>query len=199
MVFAAAGGDLNNSLLGNNDTKTTTDDENESVTNNLNSIHNNRNTNGSSINLSQFADMWRKMCHSNHDEASQFFYVVTKAADATSNFSTPTTDNSDSTSLNTFSYLSKASSDFPHSNTSSTKQPIQLTSSNFGGNSSSNNHFNNNNINSKRLNSGTKSARAYVVPEDLVILIQDVVDSHPGLGFLKEATEFHSRYVHTVS
>jgi len=31
-----------------------------------------------------------------------------------------------------------------------------------------------------------------------VILIQDVVDSHPGLGFLKEATEFHSRYVHTV-
>ena len=33
----------------------------------------------------------------------------------------------------------------------------------------------------------------------LVILIQDVVDSHPGLGFLKEATEFHSRYVHTVS
>ena len=29
-------------------------------------------------------------------------------------------------------------------------------------------------------------------------LVQDVVDSHPGLGFLKEATEFHSRYVHTV-
>ena len=37
------------------------------------------------------------------------------------------------------------------------------------------------------------------MPEDLVALIQDVVDSHPGLGFLKEATEFHSRYVHTVS
>ena len=29
-------------------------------------------------------------------------------------------------------------------------------------------------------------------------MVQDVVDSHPGLGFLKEATEFHSRYVHTV-
>ena len=29
--------------------------------------------------------------------------------------------------------------------------------------------------------------------------VQDVVDTHPGLLFLKEATEFHSRYVHTVS
>jgi hypothetical protein len=41
--------------------------------------------------------------------------------------------------------------------------------------------------------------RRYLVPEDFVPLIQDVVDTHPGLGFLKEATEFHSRYVHTVS
>merc|ERR1712183_1232846 len=32
----------------------------------------------------------------------------------------------------------------------------------------------------------------------MVPLIQDVVDTHPGLLFLKEATEFHSRYVHTV-
>ena len=32
-----------------------------------------------------------------------------------------------------------------------------------------------------------------------VPLIQDVVDTHPGLLFLKEATEFHSRFVHTVS
>lgn len=30
-------------------------------------------------------------------------------------------------------------------------------------------------------------------------LVQDVVDTHPGLTFLKEAAEFHSRYVHTVS
>ncbi|CAH2068933.1 unnamed protein product, partial [Iphiclides podalirius] len=35
-------------------------------------------------------------------------------------------------------------------------------------------------------------------PEDFVPLVQDVVDTHPGLSFLKEATEFHSRYVHTV-
>ena len=55
--------------------------------------------------------------------------------------------------------------------------------------------------NQKILNGGSKNGpiRGYLTPEDLVILIQDVVDSHPGLGFLKEATEFHSRYVHTVS
>lgn len=29
-------------------------------------------------------------------------------------------------------------------------------------------------------------------------MVQDVVDTHPGLAFLKEAAEFHSRYVHTV-
>ncbi|XP_062121957.1 pneumococcal serine-rich repeat protein isoform X1 [Drosophila sulfurigaster albostrigata] len=40
--------------------------------------------------------------------------------------------------------------------------------------------------------------RSYIVPDDLVPLVQDVVDTHPGLAFLKEATEFHSRYVHTV-
>ena len=44
----------------------------------------------------------------------------------------------------------------------------------------------------------TQGARNYLVPEDFVPLIQDVVDTHPGLLFLKEATEFHSRYVHTV-
>jgi len=40
--------------------------------------------------------------------------------------------------------------------------------------------------------------RLHLLPEDLAPLIQDVVDSHPGLAFLKEAAEFHSRYVHTV-
>ncbi|XP_005182984.1 mucin-2 [Musca domestica] len=40
--------------------------------------------------------------------------------------------------------------------------------------------------------------RSYILPEDLAPLVQDVVDTHPGLAFLKEATEFHSRYVHTV-
>ena len=28
--------------------------------------------------------------------------------------------------------------------------------------------------------------------------LQDVVDSHPGLTFLQDAPEFHSRYVQTV-
>ncbi|XP_040580344.1 uncharacterized protein [Lepeophtheirus salmonis] len=45
----------------------------------------------------------------------------------------------------------------------------------------------------------TKSSiRKDILPDDLVPLIQDVVDTHPGLGFLKDATDFHSRYVHTV-
>ncbi|XP_067014157.2 uncharacterized protein [Anabrus simplex] len=34
--------------------------------------------------------------------------------------------------------------------------------------------------------------------DDFIPMVQDVVDTHPGLTFLKEATEFHSRYVHTV-
>lgn len=29
--------------------------------------------------------------------------------------------------------------------------------------------------------------------------VQDVVDTHPGLAFLKEAADFHSRYITTVS
>lgn len=45
---------------------------------------------------------------------------------------------------------------------------------------------------------GASGSRAYLVPEDFVGLVQDVVDTHPGLTFLKEAAEFHSRYVHTV-
>ncbi|XP_044739382.1 uncharacterized protein LOC123300788 isoform X2 [Chrysoperla carnea] len=44
----------------------------------------------------------------------------------------------------------------------------------------------------------TQGQRTWLCPEDFISLIQDVVDSHPGLTFLKEATEFHSRYVHTV-
>ena len=46
--------------------------------------------------------------------------------------------------------------------------------------------------------SRSSGRRCHLLPEDFVPLVQDVVDSHPGLGFLKEATEFHSRYVHTV-
>ncbi|XP_050673206.1 serine/threonine-protein phosphatase 2A regulatory subunit B'' subunit beta-like isoform X3 [Leptidea sinapis] len=44
----------------------------------------------------------------------------------------------------------------------------------------------------------TRGKSDTLAPEDFVPLVQDVVDTHPGLSFLKEATEFHSRYVHTV-
>ncbi|XP_049799692.1 uncharacterized protein LOC126234997 [Schistocerca nitens] len=44
----------------------------------------------------------------------------------------------------------------------------------------------------------TKGQMRPLVADDFVPLVQDVVDTHPGLTFLKEATEFHSRYVHTV-
>ncbi|CAN0084273.1 unnamed protein product [Lampetra fluviatilis] len=39
---------------------------------------------------------------------------------------------------------------------------------------------------------------SYLVQEDFIPLLQDIVDSHPGLTFLKEAPEFHSRYITTV-
>ncbi|XP_015991723.2 serine/threonine-protein phosphatase 2A regulatory subunit B'' subunit beta isoform X3 [Rousettus aegyptiacus] len=38
----------------------------------------------------------------------------------------------------------------------------------------------------------------YLVQEDFVPFLQDVVDTHPGLAFLKEAADFHSRYITTV-
>ncbi|MCL4139495.1 UNVERIFIED_CONTAM: hypothetical protein GTU68_059180, partial [Idotea baltica] len=44
----------------------------------------------------------------------------------------------------------------------------------------------------------SRGVRSSLLPEDFLSLVQDVVDTHPGLTFLKEATEFHSRYVHTV-
>lgn len=44
----------------------------------------------------------------------------------------------------------------------------------------------------------SKGRRNYLLPEDFISMIQDIVDYHPGLTFLKEAMEFHSRYVHTV-
>ncbi|XP_055374320.1 serine/threonine-protein phosphatase 2A regulatory subunit B'' subunit alpha isoform X2 [Condylostylus longicornis] len=47
------------------------------------------------------------------------------------------------------------------------------------------------------LSRGQRS-RPFILPEDLTPLVQDVVDTHPGLAFLKEASEFHSRYIHTV-
>ncbi|ELU01240.1 hypothetical protein CAPTEDRAFT_225045 [Capitella teleta] len=38
----------------------------------------------------------------------------------------------------------------------------------------------------------------YLEEDDMKPLVQDVVDTHPGLSFLHEAKEFHSRYVQTV-
>ncbi|CAH2246355.1 serine threonine- phosphatase 2A regulatory subunit B subunit alpha isoform X1 [Pelobates cultripes] len=38
----------------------------------------------------------------------------------------------------------------------------------------------------------------YLEQEDFIPLLQDIVDTHPGLTFLKEAPEFHSRYITTV-
>ncbi|ETE62855.1 Serine/threonine-protein phosphatase 2A regulatory subunit B'' subunit beta, partial [Ophiophagus hannah] len=37
----------------------------------------------------------------------------------------------------------------------------------------------------------------YLVQEDFIPFLQDVVNSHPSLVFLKEASEFHSRYITT--
>ncbi|CAL8267360.1 unnamed protein product [Lota lota] len=39
----------------------------------------------------------------------------------------------------------------------------------------------------------------YLEQEDLIPFLQDVVDSHSGLAFLKEASDFHTRYITTVT
>ncbi|XP_063967008.1 uncharacterized protein LOC129278735 [Lytechinus pictus] len=39
----------------------------------------------------------------------------------------------------------------------------------------------------------------HLLPEDFNPIVQDIVDSHPGLTFLQDAPEFHSRYITTVS
>ncbi|XP_066474834.1 serine/threonine-protein phosphatase 2A regulatory subunit B'' subunit alpha-like [Tiliqua scincoides] len=38
----------------------------------------------------------------------------------------------------------------------------------------------------------------YLEQEDFIPLLQDIVETHPGLTFLKDAPEFHSRYITTV-
>lgn len=43
-----------------------------------------------------------------------------------------------------------------------------------------------------------KRKAPHILPEDFMPLVQDVVDTHPGLAFLKDAAEFHSRYINTV-
>ncbi|GIY19829.1 hypothetical protein CEXT_728041 [Caerostris extrusa] len=44
----------------------------------------------------------------------------------------------------------------------------------------------------------SRGKRNYLVTDDFFPMMQDVIDSHAGLTFLKEATEFHLRYIHTV-
>uniref|UniRef100_A0ABK0M0D6 Protein phosphatase 2, regulatory subunit B'', alpha n=1 Tax=Rattus norvegicus TaxID=10116 RepID=A0ABK0M0D6_RAT len=43
-----------------------------------------------------------------------------------------------------------------------------------------------------------KPSCSHLQQEDFIPLLQDVVDTHPGLTFLKDAPEFHSRYITTV-
>ena len=42
------------------------------------------------------------------------------------------------------------------------------------------------------------SDRQYLAEGDWDYLVQDIIDTHPGLKFLREAREFHSRYIKTV-
>ncbi|KAK2566527.1 Serine/threonine-protein phosphatase 2A regulatory subunit B'' subunit beta [Acropora cervicornis] len=44
----------------------------------------------------------------------------------------------------------------------------------------------------------TKHSSEYLEADDFIPLLQDIVETHPGLEFLREAADFHSRYVHTV-
>ncbi|CAF3400247.1 unnamed protein product [Rotaria sp. Silwood2] len=41
--------------------------------------------------------------------------------------------------------------------------------------------------------------RQYLTIDDWDYFIQDIIDTHPGLKFLREAREFHSRYIKTVA
>lgn len=45
----------------------------------------------------------------------------------------------------------------------------------------------------------SRGKNRYLVADDFVPMIQDVINTHPGLSFLKDAYEFHSRYVQTVN
>ncbi|XP_066542130.1 serine/threonine-protein phosphatase 2A regulatory subunit B'' subunit beta isoform X3 [Hoplias malabaricus] len=51
---------------------------------------------------------------------------------------------------------------------------------------------------SKFLHLLAKPGCPYLDQEDFIPFLQDVVDSHSGLAFLKEASDFHSRYITTV-
>ncbi|XP_067098631.1 serine/threonine-protein phosphatase 2A regulatory subunit B'' subunit alpha isoform X1 [Osmerus mordax] len=51
---------------------------------------------------------------------------------------------------------------------------------------------------SKFISLLAKPSCSYLDQEDFIPLLQDIVDTHPGLTFLKDAPEFHSRYITTV-
>ncbi|XP_040860550.1 serine/threonine-protein phosphatase 2A regulatory subunit B'' subunit alpha isoform X1 [Ochotona curzoniae] len=51
---------------------------------------------------------------------------------------------------------------------------------------------------SKFINLLAKPNCSFLEQEDFIPLLQDVVDTHPGLTFLRDAPEFHSRYITTV-
>ncbi|XP_031442764.1 serine/threonine-protein phosphatase 2A regulatory subunit B'' subunit beta isoform X2 [Clupea harengus] len=51
---------------------------------------------------------------------------------------------------------------------------------------------------SKFLHLLAKPGCNYLEQEDFIPFLQDVVNSHAGLAFLKEAADFHSRYITTV-
>lgn len=40
--------------------------------------------------------------------------------------------------------------------------------------------------------------RNYLTKDDFAPILQDLIETFPGLHFLREAQEFHSRYVETV-
>ncbi len=46
--------------------------------------------------------------------------------------------------------------------------------------------------------SSLSTNRQYLSVDDWDYLVQDIIDTHPGLKFLREAREFHSRYIKTV-
>ena len=44
----------------------------------------------------------------------------------------------------------------------------------------------------------SKGEREYLVEGDFKNLIQDVIDTHPGMTFLDDAPEFHARWEYTI-
>lgn len=41
--------------------------------------------------------------------------------------------------------------------------------------------------------------RDWLMYEDFIDMIQDIIDTHPGLTFLRDVSEFHNRYIQTVA